>query len=415
MKTELSRSDDTPRTALTTKGGQVPLPARQLVHLLTLGSSVAIAGSMALAGRGRIRSGVNLPGAHTYGSQLFGRLAIALAVAAGLAGMLFLRRARLPRFYAGAALGLLLIILTNYRFSGQHIGGHAYTAVVIGTAVLLCAPLGWAGLLDREIATAVAPLTILAAVSCVTYVLQGQYYFDWYDQWGLVAVIIGCCAVALTELSLPTRLTMGAVSVASVALSTSRQALLGLMLVLAVTLWRSKGLTSTVSRVWGALIAGGIAYAAVAASSRVSQVGGVAGNNGRYALWSSGWSVIKQSPWRGIAGAHVDPDLTTALTTVGLGWSASVHNFVLDMWLRGGVLAAVLAALLILSVTFGRTRRGRIFGLGVVPFFLFGAQLLYVDQASLAILVAVPVGIGLTGASRATTDSAKAASKKRTG
>jgi O-Antigen ligase. len=268
-------------------------------------------------------------------------------------------------------------------------------------AVLLLFPTAWAHATDRQIVIALSPLIVLCALSVVTYLLNQEYLFPWYNLWGLIAVAVTAAAACLTSLPQKLRIGLVALGVLSVMLSTSRQALLAIFLLASVWLFQADELGTRVRRLAAGIIVIGLLYSAIGASARVEEAGGASNSDGRYALFASGWSVISRSPISGLGESTSNSDLKAALKTVGLGRDDSVHNFVLDSWLRGGVLAAVIAVMFILSVIWPRRRRGRFTGLFLLPFFLLGDQLLYFDNGIAALIVAMMYGIGLSGRSEA--------------
>jgi hypothetical protein len=299
--------------------------------------------------------------------------------------------------YAGSVVLLMVLIVGTEKFSWGGVPWSVVSPTVTGTAILLTFPAALRLATDRQILVVVSPLVALCALSVLAYGLHHQYFFPWYNRWGLVAVLIAAAAVALTELPVWVRLTLGSVGVLSVMMSSSRQALLGILLLAAVWLLRAKGLGTKLRGLAGASIAIGLIYSSIRASQRIEAVGGIAGSNGRNELFHSAWSVLSRSPLYGLAGNKPNPDLVSSLTTVGMGWSTSVHNFILDSWLRGGLIAAAAAVVFVIAVTWPRKARGRLFGVILIPFFLLGSELLYFGDTAASLVIGLAYGIGMSG------------------
>jgi O-antigen ligase len=271
---------------------------------------------------------------------------------------------------------------------------------VTATAILLLFPTAWCTIADRQIIAVLSPLVTLCGLSVCTYVLSGQYLFPWYNRWGLIAAVLIATAVALRDISTRARIAIVLVGGLSVTLSSSRQALAAVFLLAAVWLLQTNSLGVKVRRLAVAAIAISLIYSVVGASERVEVAGGIGNSNGRDALFESGWSAVSRSPIYGLADDKPNSELGASLKSVGLGWSTSVHDFVLDSWLRGGLLAALSAIALIAAVVWPRYRRGRLLGSVLLPFFLLGSELLYFGDTVAALLIAAAYGIGMSGAER---------------
>lgn len=370
--------------------------ASYAVMALVLASMASLAASFYLGGTARIASHVNLPAETTHGATVSLRLSAIFAVSAGILAMTqggtF---TRVP--YAGSIVLLAALIIGTDKFLWHGVPWSVVSPTMTGTAVLLTFPAAWRLATDRQIVLAMSPLIGLCGLSVATYELQHNYFFSWYNRWGLVAVLIAAAAIVLTELPAWVRLALASVSVLSVMMSSSRQALLGMLLLAAVWLLRSKGVGSKLRGFAGAAIAIGVTYGAISASQRIEGVGGITASDGRGELLHSAWAVLSRSPLYGLAGDKPSQNLTSSLTSVGLGWSTSVHNFVLDAWLRGGLAAAVTATVLMIAITWPRRARGRQIGVGLLPFFMLGSELLYFGDTGASLVIALAYGIGMSG------------------
>ena len=363
---------------------------------LVFASTACLAASFYLGGSARITSHINLPAEATHASTLALRVSALLAIGAGVwataqRGMSM----RVP--YVGSVILLALLIIGTEKFSWSGVPWSVISPTVTGTAVLLAYPAVWRLGTDRQILTAMSPLVGLCALSVATYVLKHEYFFPWYNRWGLIAVLIVAAAVALAELPIWVRMSMASIGVLSVMMSSSRQALMGILLLAAVWLLRMKGLGSRLRGFVGAIIAIGLVYSSISASQRVEAVGGIAGSNGRNELLHSAWSILSRSPLYGLAGDKPNSDFVSSLTSVGLGWSTSVHNFIFDSWLRAGLLAAVGATVFMIAVSWPRRRRGRLLGVVLLPFFMLGSELLYFGDTAASLIIALAYGIGMSG------------------
>jgi O-antigen ligase/polysaccharide polymerase Wzy-like membrane protein len=370
------------------------------VVFFSLAATSCLALSFYAGGVARMAAIPKLPAPATPTSTLLVRLSAIAVVLAGLsvAGD---RRTRLRVPYQLAVVALALIVVASEKLLWNGVPLSAFKAIATSTVVLLVAPRAWKLMNDRQIAIVLAPLGALCVVSAATQVLQHRYLFPWYDRWGLVAAILAGVAAVGRELSPSVRIGLGGVAAVSVVLSTSRQGVVALLLVAAALLVRSRGIAPKARALALGAVGSAAVYATISAAPRLQALGGIHASNGRYALWSSAWSVLSRSPVFGLAGSKPTEDFTMALRYVALGWSDSVHDFVLDSWLRGGAAAAIAAVVFAGSVVWSSDSRGRTIGLTLVPFFLFGSQLLYFGDPSAAILIAIAYGIGLGSASRA--------------
>ncbi len=299
--------------------------------------------------------------------------------------------------YVGSIVLLAALIVGAEKFSWSGVPWSVISPTVTGTVILLTLPAAWRLASDKQILVAVSPLVGLCALSVFAYILHGEYFFPWYNRWGLIAVLIAAAAIALTELPVWVRLALGGVGVLSVMMSSSRQALLAILLLAAVWLLRTRGLGSKLRGFAGASIAVGLIYSSIRASQRIEAAGGITGSNGRNELFHSAWSVLSSSPLYGLAGDKPSADLVSSLTTVGMGWSTSVHNFVLDSWLRGGLIAAVASVVFLVAVTWPHRARGRLLGIVLIPFFLLGSELLYFGDTAASLIIGLAYGIGMSG------------------
>lgn len=362
---------------------------------LAFASSASLAVYLYLGGRERIATHVNLPAEATAGSTLALRVGAIFAVCAGIWGLT--SGGRFARTsYIGSIVLIAVLIVGTDKFLWAGVPLSVVSPTFTGSLVLLTFPAAWRLASDRQILVAISPLVGLCALSIVTYVTKHQYLFPWYNRWGLVAVLVVAAGVALTTLSAWERVTLGSVGLLSVMMSSSRQGLLALLLLAGVALLRIRGLRSRLRGFAYALIGVGLVYSAVTASQRVEAVGGVTGSDGRNRLLHSAWSVLSHSPVFGLAGDKPNSNLTASLTSLGLGWSTSVHNFVLDVWLRGGLLSAVAAIVFMLAVIWPKHQRGRLTGIVLLPFFMLGSELLYVSDTAASLLIALAYGIGVS-------------------
>jgi hypothetical protein len=370
-------------------------PPRVVIFSLAATSCLAI--SFYVGGVARMAAIAKLPAPATSTSTLLVRLSAVALVLAGLS-VLGDRRTRLGVPYQLAVLALGVLVVGSEKLLWADVPLTAFKATATSTVVLLVAPRAWKLLSDRQIAIVLAPLVALCVASVATQVLQHRYLFPWYDRWGLVAAILAGVAAVGRELSPTVRMALGAVAAVSVVLSTSRQGVVALLLVAAAILVRSRGLAPKARALALGAVSFAAIYTAISAAPRVQALGALHSSNGRYALWSSAWSTLSRSPVFGLAGAKPTEDLTMALRYVALGWSDSVHDFVLDSWLRGGAPAAIAALVFAATVVWSAHSRGRTVGLTLIPFFLFGSQLLYFGDPSAAILIAIAYGVGLGSA-----------------
>jgi hypothetical protein len=379
---------------------------------LVFASTASLAVALYLGGTARIASHLNQPALGTHSASQAVRISALCAVSGGIWALA--QRGTFARApYVGSIVLLVVLIFGAEEFLWSGVPSSVVNPTLAGTVVLLTFPAAWRMATDRQILLAMSPLVGLCALSVATYVLRHEYFFSWYNRWGLIAVLIAAAAVTLNELPTWVRLALASVSVLSVMMSTSRQALFGILLLAMVWLLRAKGLSSKLRGFAGAAIVIGLTYGSIAASQRVEGVGGISGDNGRSQLFHSVWSVLSRSPLYGLAGDKPNADWTSALTSVGLGWSTSAHNFVLDAWLRGGLLAATAAIVLLIVVIWPRRERGRQFGVVLLPFFMLGSELLYFEDTSAALIIALAYGIGMSGhrggATSATRPSRRAA------
>lgn len=366
------------------------------VVALIFASTASLAVAFYLGGTARIASHLNQPEVATHATTLAVRISALCAVSVGIWALA--QRGTFARApYAGSVVLLAVLIFGAEEFLWSGVPWSVVSPTATGTVVLLTFPAAWRMATDRQILLAMSPLVGLCALSVATYVLRHEYFFPWYNRWGLIAVLIAAAAVALNELPAWVRLALASVSVLSVMMSTSRQALLGILVLAAVWLLRAKGLGSKLRGFAGAAIAIGVTYGSIAASQRVEGAGGITGSNGRSELLHSAWSVLSHSPLYGLAGDKPNSDWTSALTSVGLGWSTSAHNFVVDAWLRGGLLAATAAIVFVIAVIWPRRARGRQFGVVLLPFFMLGSELLYFEDSTAALIIALAYGIGMSG------------------
>jgi O-antigen ligase len=370
--------------------------ASHAVMALVFASMASQAVALYLGGTARIASHLNQPALGTHATSQAVRISALCAVGVGIWALA--QRGTFARApYVGSIVLLVVLIFGAEEFLWSGVPSSVVNPTLTGTAVLLTFPAAWRMATDRQILLAMSPLVGLCALSVATYVLRHEYFFPWYSRWGLIAVLIAAAAVALNELPTWVRLALASVSVLSVMMSTSRQALLGILLLAAVWLLRAKGLGSKLRGFAGAVIAVGLTYGSIAASQRVEGAGGITSTNGRSGLYHSAWSVLSQSPLFGLAGDKPSSDLTSSLTSVGLGWSTSVHNFILDVWLRGGLLAVPAAVVFVIVVVWPRRPRGRLLGIVLLPFLMLGSSLLYFEDTSAALIIALAYGIGMSG------------------
>jgi hypothetical protein len=370
--------------------------ASHAVMALVFASTASLAVALYLGGTARIASHLNHAVPSTHATTQAIRISALCAVCVGIWALA--QRGTFWRApYVGSILLLAVLVFGAEEFLWSGVPSSVVTPTLTGTAVLLTFPAAWRMATDRQILLAMSPLIGLCGLSIATYVLRHEYFFPWYNRWGLIAVLIAAAAVALNELPTWVRLALASVSVLSVMMSTSRQALLGILLLAAVRLWRAKGLGSKLRGFAGAVIVVGLIYGSIAASQRVIGRGGITSSAGRNELYHSAWSVLSQSPLFGLAGNKPSSDWTSSLTSVGLGWSTSVHNFILDLWLRGGLLAAAAAIVFVIAVIWPRSARGRQLGIVLLPFFMLGSELLYVEDTSAALIIALAYGIGMSG------------------
>jgi hypothetical protein len=386
--------------------------ASRAVIALAFASTASLAAALYLGATARIASHLNQPALGTPATSQADRISALCAVSVGI-WTLAQRGAFARAPYVGSIVLLAVLVFGAEEFLWSGVPSSVVNPTLTGTAVLLTFPAAWRMATDRQILLAMSPLVGLCALSVATYALRHEYFFPWYNRWGLIAVVIAAAAVALNELPTWVRLALASVSVLSVMMSTSRQGLLGILLLATVWLFRAKGLGSKLRGLAGAAMVGVLTYGAIAASQRLEGVGGITASNGRGELFHSAWSVLSRSPLYGLAGDKPNVDWTAALTSVGLGWSTSAHNFVLDAWLRGGLLAAATAIVLVIAVIWPRRERGRQFGVVLLPFFMLGSELLYFEDTSAALIIALAYGIGTSGhrggATSATRPSRRAA------
>lgn len=388
-------SSEVQRFALRAK----PLETGKASHAMTalaFASMASLAVASYLGGTARIASHINEPALGTHATSQAVRISALCAVSVGI-WALAQRGTFASAAYMGSILLLLVLIFGAEEFLWSGVPSSVVDPTLTGTAVLLTFPAAWRMATDRQILLAMSPLVGLCALSVATYILRHEYFFPWYNRWGLIAVLIAAAAVALNELPRWVRLALASVSVLSVMMSTSRQALLGILLLAAVWLLRAKGLGSKLRGFAGAAIVIGLTYGSIAASQRLEGAEGITGSHGRGDLFHSAWAVLSRSPIYGLAGDKPNSDWTSALTSVGLGWSTSAHNFVVDAWLRGGLLAAMTAIVFVIAVIWPRRARGRQLGVVLLPFFMLGSELLYFEDTTAALIIALAYGIGLSG------------------
>ena len=365
---------------------------------LACASVAFLAVSLYLGAEARIASNVNLPPDATPGSVATLRLSAIIGAAAGIYAIDRLGlRLRLP--YLGSVLLLCVALGASEVFLWHESSLSSVSPILSGTVILMTFPVVFRDLSDRHIAFVFSPLMLLCAASVALTVLGDSYLFPWYNRWGLVAVLAAALAVALTGLPDAWRLAALAVAVASVTMSSSRQALLGIMLMAFAWVMQLGGFGPRLRGLLVAAIGGGAVYYAIGASARVEALGGVAGTNGRSELFESAQSAIISSPLAGLAGERGPGAFAESLTAVGLGWSASVHNFILDSWLRGGLVTAIGAVVFLVAVVWPPSRRGRLLGVTLLPFFMLGSELLYFEDMTAALLLALVYGVGMTAGS----------------
>lgn len=371
------------------------LSRSSLLAGLACASIACLAASQYLEANARIASHVNLPPDAAHGATAALHISAVIALVVGL-WAIDRRGVRLRLVYAGSVSFVCTALVASEVLLWRDTSFSSLSPTLTGTLVLLTFPVALRDLTDRQILFVFSPLIALCAASLLLYVIESQYAFAWYNRWGLVAVLLGAAAAALTDLPHRWRFALLFVSVLSVTMSGSRQAFLGMLLLTMVWLFQMQGLGARIRGLLTTAIGVGVIFSAISGSERVEALGGIAGTNGRSELFRSAWSAIMSSPLAGLAGDRVSPNLTEALAAVGLGWATSAHNFVLDAWLRGGIVTAIGAVLFLYAVVWPPSVRGRLLGVSLVPFFMLGSELLYFGDTSAALLIALAYGTGLS-------------------
>ena len=190
---------------------------------LACASMACLAVSLYLGADARIESNVNLPPDATPGSIAALRLSAIVAVVAGIYAI-DRRGFRLRLPYIGSVLLLGTVLVASGVLLWHESSLSGVSPILSGTVILMTFPVALRDLSDRHIALAFSPLLLLCAASTVLTVFGDSYLFPWYNRWGLVAVLAGALALALTGLPNGWRLAAFAVAIASVTMSSSRQA-----------------------------------------------------------------------------------------------------------------------------------------------------------------------------------------------
>ncbi len=364
-----------------TSGRGLVTGRRSILVALIFLSTLAFAASLYVAADARLLSGTDAPAPATPTRTLLLRMAAALAVLAGLISHGRQSR-RINRTAKLGVLGLAVVIVLILVGWAQIPPWGAVQNAIVGALVVLVSASAWSQVSGRAFWVCFSPLLGLVALSIVTFAQDGNYLFPWYNTWGLVAVIaIGALVVHRLGRSVTALLVV--LLLAAVVLSTSRQALVGLALIGLVLIIHAPRLGSRLRFIAVLAGAGSIAYYVLSTNERLTDLGSVTADNGRSALFASAMDFISEHPFLGVSGS-LSSGYDTGLAAVGLGWSTSVHNLVLDAWVRAGIVAALMAVLLLVGVCLTRSADGRRalspIGVGALPFMLLGSQLLYLDS-----------------------------------
>ena len=330
----------------------------------------------------------------SIGTTLF-RLATGIAAIGAIATAL--RGSKISRTYVVSAVTLssLIAIFAKLGWAGATLQDQA--GVINATIALVAVPLLMSAISERQAFTALIPIVACVVFSTVSKLAGGEYYFAWYNQWGLYSSIVLAAGLRFTTLSRAPRVLLLVAGASGIALSTSRQALLAAAICTIYALVRSRNTTQRVRALGIGLAALFAGYELIGGSDRVAELGSVTDSNGRGSLWASSWEWIGHSPIYGLAGLGQTGTEHEALLRVGLGWSTSVHVFPLDAWLRAGVLGLAAALAFVYALLRGSQRNHKyktLLGLVALPFLLLGSELLYFDDLSAGLCIGVIFGIG---------------------
>lgn len=363
------------------------------------GVTALLAAAFIVGSNARIASGIVAPAPSTHLQTILEQTAMVLAIVVGLTRRRVSQLQMVRPALVATTVALCTIICWNVAFGFSHVDRTTLTHVAEGGLLFVAVVRGFAYMTPRQIGFVLAPLFAITAVSVgLWFINHNRYLFPWYNTWGLIAaLLVGAICGLQTRITKRWSLA-AAICIVAVLQSTSRQAMLAVVLIVVLLILRSANPGQRFKRLSIFLSLAFVGYVVISSTKRFAELGGVTSSNGRGSLLSSAWKAIQTSPWTGIsADKFGGGSFQQILLTIGNGWSNSSHNFFLDSWLRAGVAAFGLAVILgWMVIRSERKSAGWAFsysGIAALPFLMFGSQLLFYDNKEAAIALGLFVAL----------------------